>query len=50
MKNTLFSLTNWMGCHPRRVVFIVQMIILIIVMTLAGVPAEVLAGPITSGS
>lgn len=50
MKNTLFTVTNWMGCHPRRAVFIVQMIILAVVLTLTGAPADVLAGPITSGS
>ena len=50
MKNALFNVTNWLGTNPRRSVFVVQMIILAIVLTLTGVPGEVLAGPITSGS
>ena len=50
MKNTFFTVTNWMGCHPRRSVLIAQVIILAVVLTLTGVPGEVFAGPITSGS
>ncbi len=51
MKNTLFALTNWMGCNPRRGLIVVRIMILVLILALTGGAIDVaLAGPITSGS
>lgn len=51
MKNTLFALTNWVGCSPRRGMLVVKIIILALVLALSGTAIDVaLAGVITSGS
>ena len=51
MKKTLFGITNWFACDPRRVVVVALVIITVVAVTMAVVPGHVaLAGEITSGS
>jgi len=51
MKGSLFTLTNWFTCNPRRALVILFVVLMVLAMTLAVVPGgSALAGEITSGS
>jgi hypothetical protein len=51
MKNTLFSITNWIAVNPRRALLVLMVIMLVLSLTVAAVPGGVvLAEDIPGGS
>jgi len=51
MKSSLFTLTNWVACNPRRALVVLFVVLMVLALTLAVVPGgAALAGEITSGS
>jgi hypothetical protein len=51
MRNSMFTLTNWFTCNPRRALVIVLVVLMVLALTLAIVPGgAALGAEITSGS
>jgi hypothetical protein len=51
MRRSMFTLTNWLACNPRRALVIVFVVLMVLALTLAVVPGgAALGAEITSGS